>query len=66
MQYVIFCFYFVGVKSGIPQEGHLEPKEIKVYQTFLFSVKIISFEQTNCADIVTNMYTDSYLHKTLK
>jgi hypothetical protein len=30
---------FVGVKSGIPQEGHLEPKEMKVYQTFLFSLK---------------------------
>jgi hypothetical protein len=52
-------------RSGIPQEGHLEPKEMKVYQTFLFSVKTISFEKANCADIVTNMYGHCYIHRTL-
>jgi hypothetical protein len=58
-----FLVLSVGVKSGIPQKGHLEPKEIKVYQTFLFSVKTISFEKANCVDIVTNMYGYYYIHR---
>jgi hypothetical protein len=54
---------FVDVKSGIPQEGHLEPTEMKVYQTFLFTIKTISFEKANCVDIVTNMYVHSKTNK---
>jgi hypothetical protein len=60
-----FLLLFIGVKSGIPQEGHLEPKEMKIYQTFLFSVKAISFEKANCVDIVTNMYGHCYIHRTI-
>jgi hypothetical protein len=51
------------MKSGNPHEGHLEPKELKVYQTFLFSIKTISFEKANCVDIVTNMYGHSKTNK---
>jgi hypothetical protein len=60
-----FLLLSVGVKSGIPQKGHLEPKEIKVYQTFLFSVKTTSFQKANSADIVTNMYGHCYIHRTI-
>ena len=38
---------------------------MKVYQTFLFSVKTISFEKANCVDIVTNMYGHCYIHRTI-
>jgi hypothetical protein len=38
---------------------------MKVYQTFLFSLKTISFEKANCVDIVTNMYGHCYIHKTI-
>jgi ABC-type uncharacterized transport system fused permease/ATPase subunit len=34
-----FLLLFVDVKSGIPQEGHLEPTEMKVYQTFFLQLK---------------------------
>jgi len=34
-----FLLLFVGVKSGIPPEGHLEPKEIKVIKHFSFQLK---------------------------
>jgi hypothetical protein len=53
------------MKSGIPHEGHLEPKEMKVYQTFFFSFKTISLGKSNCVDIVTNMYGHCYLHRTI-
>ena len=58
-----FLLLFVGVKSGILQEGHLEPKEMKIYQTFLFPVKTISFEKANCVDIVTKKHC--YIHRTI-
>jgi hypothetical protein len=60
-----FLLLFVGMKSGIPHEGHLEPKEMKVYQTFFFSFKTISLGKSNCVDIVTNMYGHCYLHRTI-
>jgi hypothetical protein len=36
-----------------------------IYQTFLFSVKTISFEKANCVDSVTNMYGHCYIHRTI-
>ena len=58
-----FLLLFVGVISGNPQEGHLEPEEMKIDQSFLCSVKAISFEKANCVDIVTNMYGYYYIHR---
>jgi hypothetical protein len=34
-----FLLLFVGVNSGNPQEGYLEPEEMKIDQTFLFQLK---------------------------
>ena len=58
-----FLLLFVGVKSGIPSERHLEPKQIMVYQTFLFSVKIISFEKNKFVQILSQicMHTVTYI-----
>jgi hypothetical protein len=60
-----FLLLFVDVNSGIPQKGHLQPKEMNIYQTILFSVKTISFEKANCVDIVTHMYGHCYIHMTI-
>jgi hypothetical protein len=62
MQYVICCFFLsafsrVFLKKDIYNQ--------KAYQTFLFSVKTISFEKANCVDIDTNMYGHCYMHMTM-
>jgi len=42
-----FLLLFVGVKSGIPQEGHLEPEEMKVYHTFFLFADIYTVYEHN-------------------